>query len=138
MVVWWAECPSLTVPAAPTVMAAVMRDGHPPSPLHHYLTPPPPPPPPTMTGVERHCLVREGARRWRCQLCNLRGHEKRTRLKCRQCCVALCLPCFTLHHQDQALHPQHSPHTPPTPQPLAWVIQVCGCNGHEWVALWEE
>lgn len=48
----------------------------------------------------RHCLVQEGSKRWRCKRCHLRGHEKRTRLRCHQCCVALCSPCFRQYHSE--------------------------------------
>lgn len=48
----------------------------------------------------RHCLIQEGSKRWRCKRCHLRGHEKRTRLRCHQCCVALCSPCFRQYHSE--------------------------------------
>lgn len=53
---------------------------------------------------EQHCLVQEGSKRWRCKRCNLRGHEKRTRLRCQQCCVALCASCFQYYHQEKDEH----------------------------------
>lgn len=53
---------------------------------------------------ERHCLIQEGSKRWRCKRCNLHGHEKRTKLRCHRCCVALCAPCFQLYHMEKEGH----------------------------------